>query len=150
MKTAFPLLLAGSFLLGGCSTVESGNDATRNSLASGYASVVAAHDADGDERLSSAEIAAMVELGLPKDIPAPANVTELRDWLIGFYAAQDLDKDGYLTLAELLKGPLATFECMDVNRDQRLSKREQEGAMGRCESGPHHGGIGFLSEPEAK
>lgn len=149
MKTGSPLLLAGSFLLAGCSTVESGN-ATRTSLTSGYASILAAHDADGDERLSGAEIAAMVELGLPKGVSAAPDVAELRDWLIGYYAAQDMDKDGYLTLAELLKGPLATFECMDVNRDQRLSKREREGSMSRCEFELDHGGIGFISEPEAK
>ncbi|HEX8214803.1 MAG TPA: hypothetical protein VF582_04950 [Allosphingosinicella sp.] len=133
MTNSPPLLLVSCLLFASCSTFG-GDEATRTSLTSHYASVLAAHDADGDEKLSRAETEAMIEIVFPKDRPAAVNSAELRERVIGDYAAQDTDQDGYLTLVELLKDPLATFDCMDVNSDDRLSSREIDSGMSRCAS----------------
>lgn len=58
----------------------------------------------------------------------------LSDWFMDYYATQDLDHDGYLTLDELLKEPLVSFSCMDSNGDGRLSKTEIETGLTRCSS----------------
>jgi hypothetical protein len=150
MKGALGILLVSCVLLGSCSTRAGGENATRSALTSGYASVLAAHDSDGDERLGRAEVEAMIELMFPKNILAVSHFAELRDWLVADYSAQDADKDGYLTLSELLKGPIAAFECKDVNRDGRLTRPETEGGMSRCASEETYSRVGFISEPESK
>ncbi len=92
----------------------------------------------------------MVELVFPKNRPIAANSAELRAWIIVYHADQDTDGDGYLTLAELLKEPLASFNCMDANGDDRLSRREVESRMVGCPSDTYGSRIGFISEPEIK
>ena len=134
MKNALSMLLIHWVLLGSCSTRAGGEQATRSALTSGYASVLAAHDSDADERLGRAEVEAMIEVTFPKNILDVSNLAEIRDRLLADYAAQDTDKDGYLTLSELLESPLAAFDCTDVNRDDRLTRREMEGGMSRCAS----------------
>jgi hypothetical protein len=112
--------------------------------------VLSAHDLDEDGRLGRPEVEAMIEQVFPKNILNVSNFAEIRDLLVADYAAQDSDKDGYLTLSELLEGPLAVFLCMDVNRDSRLTRLEMEGGMSRCASSETYSRIGFISEPESK
>jgi Ca2+-binding EF-hand superfamily protein len=40
----------------------------------------------------------------------------------------------FLTLDELLKRPLASFDCMDENHDGKVTKDEQFTSMDRCPS----------------
>ena len=107
---------------------------TRVGLSSLYEEVMKGHDRNGDEKLSLVEIEAMVSSSLPRETD-PERRQELQDWLLRDYSAQDTDGDGYLSLEELLKEPLATFECSDTNNDGTLSDAEIEAAQSRCASG---------------
>ena len=74
---------------------------------------------------------------MAQSVPAGEAHPELetqRQEMLGFYASQDTNHDGFLTLDELLKGPLATFECMDANHDGKVTKEEAFGGMNRCPS----------------
>lgn len=72
-----------------------------------------------------------------ESIPAgqahPELETQRRE-MLGFYASQDTNADGYLTLGELLKQPLANFDCADADQDGSLSKAEVRRSFDRC---PH-------------
>ena len=99
-----------------------------------YQLVLTGHDTDGDGKWSRSEVEAMMDLSLSADPQQAPNRREMRDRLIEDFAAQDLDRDGYLDLAELLKQPLATFTCMDADSDGSLSELEIQGGIGRCDT----------------
>jgi hypothetical protein len=74
---------------------------------------------------------------MAQSIPAgqahPELETQRRE-MLGFYASQDTNADGYLTLGELLQQPLANFDCADANQDSKLSEVEVRRSFDRC---PH-------------
>jgi hypothetical protein len=121
-------------LIAGCGTAQPPDGRTRPGLISGFELVLKGNDQNGDGKLSRAEVEGMVDSGLVPYQKPPRNYAEIRDQLLRAYAAQDLDHDGYLTLAELLKQPLATFSCMDTNGNGSLSQQEIEGGMENCDS----------------
>ena len=127
----FTLLLTCA-LLASCSAAEPPNGKTRAGLTAMYGLVLAGHDTDGDGKLSQREVEAMLDASLADDPQQAPGRREMRDWLIEDFAAQDLDRDGYLDLAELLKQPLATFTCLDANSDDTISEPEIQRGMGRC------------------
>lgn len=62
------------------------------------------------------------------------DVAEWRQELLSDHAGQDKDHDGYLTLDELLAGPLATFDCLDENHDGTVTQGEMSSGVERCSS----------------
>ncbi|AKM09629.1 hypothetical protein [Croceicoccus naphthovorans] len=113
---------------------------TREAAISGYIKTVEYWDQDGDNKLSRSEMANMVDEAFQRplnDTSTVETVVDLqtqRQAILGFYTSQDTNHDGYLTLEELLAGPLATFDCMDVDGDRRLSVDETSAGMDRCPS----------------
>jgi hypothetical protein len=146
MTSARGVLLTASLLLAGCTSLSTPDTNTRTRLISGYAAVLATQDSDADQRLSTSELEAMLDRVFSMEPPT----SDLHDWAIAYYAAQDTDSDGYLTLVEILKDPLSSFDCMDANRDDRLSDREVRAGVERCPPENPYGTIGFISEPRAK
>lgn len=121
---------AMSLMAGGCTSVEG-----RAALQIGVAAVAAAHDGNGDGALDRAEVAAMVEGAFPPEARSGPGWNALRAWLIAGYMAQDLNGDGRLTLAELLRGPSAgasAVACGDTNGDGVTSAAEVAAGLGRC------------------
>ncbi|MBY4636630.1 hypothetical protein K5P26_05695 [Sphingopyxis sp. XHP0097] len=120
----------GAFLLvGGCSSSDLPDGSTRAGLVSEFKLVIKGHDRNGDGKLSLEEIQTMVDSAFKSGLEP-----ELRNRLLEDYARQDLDKDGYLDIAELTKEPLATFACIDANRDGYIGQPEIEASAGRCDS----------------
>jgi Ca2+-binding EF-hand superfamily protein len=113
---------------------------TREHMVAGMTAVLKAWDKDGDGRLSRAEVQAMVDeffRRVAQDSSGGKMTPDLdkqRQEFLAFYASQDTNDDGYLTLDELLKGPLASFDCMDQNHDGKVSKEEVFSGMERCPS----------------
>ncbi|HEX3679486.1 MAG TPA: hypothetical protein VHU90_07180 [Galbitalea sp.] len=106
-------------------------------------------DKDGDGRLSRSEVATMVDAAfvfsphLPDGRLRP-DAEKQRQEMLGFYASQDTNPDGYLTLNELLKLPLASFDCADENHDGKLSEEEEKSSFYRC---PHIDVIQYAPKP---
>lgn len=132
-----PILLLGP---AGCHHSNSGTLNTRDHVVSEYAKVLKSWDKDGDGELSRSEVQTMIDASfqmLAKSIPAGQRHPELetqRREMLGLYAGQDTNDDGYLTLGELLKQPLANFDCADADQDGSLSKAEVRRSFDRC---PH-------------
>ena len=83
----------------------------------------------------------MVDRGMAPIFKTGQNKSQLeeaRSWFIEDYAAQDLNHDGFLSLDELLREPLANFGCMDRNRDGELTQGEIDAGLTRCGSGRSH------------
>jgi len=124
----------------------------RSWIRDGYQAVLAAHDRDGDGTLSRAEWTAMVGVSFPAQ-PRPgeevSNYGEVRTDLIALYDQFDTDRDGKLTLDELIRLPLATFDCMDSDRDLLLSQAEVQSGMDRCPSLSMNR-IGSISAPPGR
>jgi Ca2+-binding EF-hand superfamily protein len=113
---------------------------TREDMIAGMTAVLHSWDKDADGKLSRAEVAVMIDeffRRVAKETSGArmtADLQKQRQEFLGFYASQDTDRDGYLTLDELLKGPLATFDCMDENRDGKVSQEEMFSGLERCPS----------------
>ena len=111
---------------------------TREKVISGFTGVLKSWDKDGDGRLSRSEVEAMVNESfrrMAQSVPAGEVHPELeaqRQEAIDHYMAQDTNKDGYLSLSELVKEPLANFSCIDADHDGKLSKSEERSAIDRC------------------
>lgn len=78
-----------------------------------------------------------------------SNYGEVRTDLIALYDQFDTDRDGKLTLDELIRLPLATFDCMDSDRDLLLSQAEVQSGMDRCPSLSMNR-IGSISAPPGR
>jgi len=107
-------------------------------MISGASAVFKYWDKDGDGKLSRVELEAMVDYAIRRAAgdfsrgKITPDLEKRRQELLRSYASQDTDHDGYLTLDELLKGPLASFDCMDANHDGTLSTDELPNGMDRC------------------
>ncbi|MBD3733298.1 MAG: hypothetical protein IE934_11345 [Sphingopyxis sp.] len=118
--------IGACLLLGGCGSSDLSNEGTRARVVSEFQLVIKSHDRDADGKLNSSEIQSMIDQsGLQPD---------LRERALQEYLRQDLDKDGYLDIAELIKEPLATFDCIDANRDDHIGRPEIEASALRCGS----------------
>jgi len=114
------------------------NGKTRAGVVAGMTLILKTYDLDSDGRLSQGEVKLMVDRSLAQAMKTGRNtkqLNEMRSWTIDYYAAQDLDHDGYLSLVELLKEPLAEFDCMDQDHDGALTQTEIEAGMDHCGSG---------------
>ena len=114
---------------------------TREHVVAGMTAFLKFGDKDGDGKLSRAEVAAMVDETYRRvaakyvsDGKMTASLEKQRQEDLGFYTSQDTNRDGYLSLDELLKGPLATFDCLDANHDGKLSREEVFSGMEQCPS----------------
>lgn len=135
------LLLA----LTACHTNRSIRLDTREKIISAYTGLLKHWDKDGDGRLSRPEVEAMVNdefRRLARGLPAGEVHPELqmeRQQMFDQIMARDTNKDGYLSLSELVKEPLANFSCMDADHDAKLSKAEVHSAIDRCAPPPFRG-----------
>ena len=138
---ALPLLCVA---FGSACSVKSALQSAREHMISRASVVFKYWDKDRDGKLSRAELAAMVDYAIrraAKDFSGGKMTPDLearRQELLRSCASQDTNHDGYLSLDELLKGPLASFDCMDTNHDGNLSKDEVSSGMERCSSVIHH------------
>jgi len=111
---------------------------TRQNLVAGYTSVLNYSDKNSDGQLSRAEISAMVNESfrrIAKTSPEGKMTDDLerqRQMFLSFYASQDADNDGYLSLDEFLKQPLASFDCLDEAHDGKVSRDDAFKGIGRC------------------
>jgi len=140
MRRSISLLALVSSVLTACHSSASLRLDTREKVISGFDHVLKSWDKDGDNRLSRSEVEAMADewvlttrQGIRPGEVHPELETE-RQRIIAYYMSQDADKDGYLTLAELLKEPIATFHCADADQDGTISKSEERSAIDRCSS----------------
>ena len=125
----YAVALFGIFVLlgsGGIAKPLSGD--TRDNIVTGMTLILKSWDEDRDGKLSMAEVQGMVDAffaRVAKDVSGGKMTPDLerqRQEFLRFYANQDTNHDGYLSLYELLKQPLAAFDCMDANHDGKLSK----------------------------
>lgn len=144
-------MLLAAFLLIGAPPAASLQDApTRSQIVSHSRQFLAGTDTDGDGALSLAEWTAGLREPNPAWSRADREVySEIRAYMIGEHSRMDRDRDGKVSFDELVREPLAGFDCMDADRDLRLSPAEMETARKRsCPPGPAIR-IGFISEPPA-
>lgn len=124
-----------------CHSNKSRQMDTREKLISGFRAQLKSWDKDRNGRLSQSEVETMVNESfrrMARSIPAGEAHPELepqRQQAIDRYMAQDANKDGDLSLDELLREPLANFDCMDADDDGKLSQSELHRSIGRC--APH-------------
>lgn len=107
---------------------------TRAGLIASYESLLKKIDADGDDKVSRAEWAAMVDASpmLQSLSLSQAQRDALRSSLMAGFDQNDSDKDGFLTLDELLAKPLFRFACLDANHDGKVTQAEMEANMDKC------------------
>jgi Ca2+-binding EF-hand superfamily protein len=125
-----------------CHSNKSRQMDTREKLIAGFTALLKSWDKDRDGRLSRSEVETMVNESfrrMARSIPAGEAHPELepqRQQAIDHYMAQDTNRDGYLSLNELLREPLANFDCTDADHDGKLSQSEFNSSIARC--APHH------------
>ena len=110
---------------------------TRDGLVASYTAMFKRIDSDHDDRISRAEWETMVEASpmLRAQGLSEANRANLRAALMAGFGQNDSDKDGFLTLDELMAKPLFRFACLDANHDAKVTQAEMAAGMDRC-SGP--------------
>lgn len=139
MRYAFllPVLMFG---VGSSCSAKQPDANTREHMISNFRLILKSWDKDGDGKLSRTEVQTMVNESFRRirqsvtDGQQHPELQSQRQEALALYASQDTNHDGYLTLDELLKGPLADFDCMDSNHDGKLSKQEIFSGMDRCPS----------------
>ena len=120
-----------------CCRVAS-TDETRDNLIAGYTSVLKAWDKDSDGRLSQTEVSAMVNEFFRRTSEYKSggkftkDLERDRQMFLSYYASQDANKDGYLSLDEFLKKPLASFDCLDDDHDGTVSREDAFRGIGKC------------------
>lgn len=107
---------------------------TRTGLVASYTAMVKRIDSDGDGKVSRMEWAAMVDASpmLQSTSLSEAQRNGLRAALMAGFDQNDSDKDGELTLDELMAKPLMRFACMDANHDGKVTQAEAEAGMDKC------------------
>ncbi len=128
MRSSSLVLLPVLVLLAGAAPVV--QDRAREALIQGYEQVLKFWDKDSDGRLSRAEWGAMSDATL-KGVDR-ATRAQFRSALEQQFAADDEDRDGFLTREELLRAPLEAFDCMDVDGDGTLTPAEEASGASRC------------------
>jgi len=107
---------------------------TRDALVASYTAMFKHIDTDGDGKASRAEWAAMVDASpmLQALSLSQAQRDGLRAALIAGFDQNDSDKDGSLTLDELMAKPLVRFACLDTNHDGKVTQVEMDANMDKC------------------
>jgi len=107
---------------------------TRDALVKSYTALFKHIDTDGDGKVSRAEWAAMVDASpmLQSLSLSQAQRDGLRAALMAGFEQNDSDKDGFLTLDELMAKPLVRFACLDANHDGKVTQAEAEAGMDKC------------------
>ena len=107
---------------------------TRTGLVASYTAMLKRIDTDGDGKISRMEWAAMVDASpmLQSTSLSEAQRNGLRLALMAGFDQNDSDKDGELTLDELMAKPLMRFACMDANHDGKVTQAETEAGMDKC------------------
>jgi len=122
------VLLAAAVLMATGCTATGG----RAAIKAGYGLLLARHDANRDGALDRQEIEAMVDAAVPPERRRGGGWDALRAWLVARYVAQDRDGDGRLGLDELVRGPLAAFQCIDADASGRVTPAEIEARWAGC------------------
>ena len=121
-----------------CNLQPSHGENTRAALISSYTELFRSLDKDHDGTLDRAEVGTLVDHFIAlegKSAPGRLSTSQLarqREQLMADIARKDKDHDGRLSLQDLLKEPLAMFDCMDRNHDGRLSSDELSSGTARC------------------
>jgi len=107
---------------------------TRDALVASYTAMFKHIDTDGDGKVSRAEWVAMVDASpmLQSLSLSQAQRDGLRAALMVGFDQNDSDKDGFLTLDELMAKPLVRFACLDANHDGKVTQAEAEAGMDKC------------------
>ena len=107
---------------------------TRAGLVASYTAMVKRIDSDGDGKVSRMEWAAMVDASpmLQSQGLSEAQRNGLRAALMAGFDQNDSDKDGSLTLDELMAKPLVRFACMDANHDGKVTQAEADAGIDKC------------------
>lgn len=107
---------------------------TRAGLVASYTAMLKRIDSDGDGKVSRTEWAAMVDASpmLQSGSLSQTQRYGLRAGLMAEFDRDDSDKDGLLTLDEMLAKPLFRFACLDSNHDGTVSQTETAANMDRC------------------
>ena len=111
---------------------------TRDGLVANYSAMFKRIDADHDDKISRTEWEVMVDASpmLHAQGLSETNRTNLRAALMAGFDQNDSDKDGFLTLDELIAKPLFRFACLDANHDARVTQAEMAAGMDRCAAPP--------------
>ena len=111
-------------LAAGCGSVESAAElTTRNEVADHATKWVAESDQNRDRRLDKVEWQVMMR----RDFPNTAEEVRQR-WGDRDFAEYDSNGDGFVEAEELTALGLEGFDCMDTDRDGRLSSSERMAA----------------------
>lgn len=110
------------------------NSSTRDGLIASYTAMFRHIDTDHDEKVSRTEWEAMVDASpmLQSRGLSEAQRNGLRAALMAGFEQNDSDKDGFLTLDELMAKPLVRFACLDANHDAKVTPAETAANMDRC------------------
>ena len=107
---------------------------TRAALVASYTAMFTHIDTDSDGKVSRAEWAVMVDASpmLQSLSLSQAQRDGLRAALMAGFDQNDSDKDGSLTLDELMAKPLVRFACMDANHDGKVTQAEADTGIDKC------------------
>jgi hypothetical protein len=107
---------------------------TRAGLIASYEALLKRVDTDGDGKASRAEWTVTVDAApiLQSLSLSPAQREAMRASLMAGFDRDDSDKDGMLTLDEMLAKPLFRFACVDANHDGKATQAEIAANMEHC------------------
>ena len=108
--------------------------ATRAGLIASYENLLKRVDTDGDGKASRAEWTVMVDASpiLQSLSLSQAQRETLRASLMAGFDRDDSDKNGMLTLDEMLAKPLYRFACVDADHNGKVTEAEMAANMERC------------------
>ena len=106
----------------------------RDGLIASYTAMFKRIDTDGDAKTSRAEWGTMVDAApmLQSLDMSQAQRAALRAPLMSQFDQSDSDKDGFLTLDELMAKALIRFACLDTNHDAKVTQAEISANLDRC------------------
>jgi Ca2+-binding EF-hand superfamily protein len=106
---------------------------SRENMLAQYRGVLATWDQDSDKRLSYAEINTMIDTGLRSPVPlAPEERAHFVKEMRQFYLSRDTNGDGYVSEDELLSAASQLFDCLDIDKNDKISPAETTSETARC------------------